>query len=129
MAANNDALPFILSETVVPSGAASVSEGAEVQHQATRMGLVLVAELAGADPLDGTYTIIVETADESDLAANTWSENALDSVSFDDVGTFQIQLTQPVFDKVRILIETDASNPEYLSLTAHWLCDTALTAN
>lgn len=129
MSANNDALPFIVSETVVPSGASTVSDGVTIQHQATRMGLVLVASLAGADPLDGNYTVIVETADESDPASNTWSENALDSVSFDATGTYQIQLTQPVFDQVRILIETDAANPEYLSLTAHWLCDTQLTAN
>lgn len=126
---NNDALSFSATETVTPTSASEVSDGVTVQAQATRMGLVVICELTGADPLDGNYTVIVQTADENDLAGNTWSENSSDSVTFDSTGTYSIELTEPIFDKVRVLIENDAGNPDYATLTMAWLADTELTPN
>lgn len=124
---NNDTYPYASSETFAPSAAAGVTDGKSITPQATRMGLIVECALSGADPLDGNYTVIVETAVSGEPAGGEWQENSADSVTFNAVGVYDVQLTVPVFDKVRARVETDATNPGRAALTLRWLCDQSLT--
>lgn len=128
MPTNNDAQPYVENEVVIPTGAAQVSYGFSIQPQATRMGLYLTAAETGAGAFNGTYTVIVETAVNEDPASGDWVELSFCSTSFNDVGVFPIQVVQPVYDKVRVRIETDAINPNRASVSVHWMCDQPLTA-
>lgn len=125
---SNDTYSFDSAETVVPSGAATNSTGVSVAAQATRMGLVIVADLTDADPIDGNYTVIIETSTSAAGASANWLENSEDSVTFAAVGTYTIQLVQPIFDQVRARIEADGVTPDAVTLTLNWLSDTSLTS-
>lgn len=127
METNNDAQAYVQSEIVTPTAAAEVSFGFAVTPQATRMGLTVELDLAGADPLDGNYTIFVETAVENESADGEWMELQFCSVTVGEVGLYPIAIVQPIFDKVRARIETNAVNPEYAQLTFRWMCDSDLT--
>lgn len=125
---NNDAQAFVEQETVVPSGATQVSYGFAVARQATRMGLAIVATRTGGAAYNGNYTVIVETAVVEEPAAGDWTENVFDSVTFAQEGTYVFNLTQPIYDKVRARVETDAGSPGRATLTLQWMCDTDLTS-
>lgn len=124
---NNDPQPYIETETVVPSAASQVSYGFAVARQATRMGLAIVASRSGVLAFNGTYTVIVETAVAEEPASGDWRENVYDSVSFNAEGTYLFPLTQLIFDKVRVRIETDAGAPARATLRMQWMADSDLT--
>lgn len=124
---SNDTYSFSATETLVPSGETTRSAGVTITKQATRMGLIIVAQLTDADPIDGTYTVLIETADAGEGASGSWNPNVLDSVTFDAVGTYQIQMTQPVIDKVRARVVASGATPDAVSLRLGWLSDTTLT--
>lgn len=128
MPTNNDAQAFVENETVIPTGAAQVSYGFSIQPQATRMGLYVTASETGLGALDGTYTVIVETAVNEDPASGDWVELPFCSVAFNAAGVFPIQVVQPVYDKVRVRIETDALNPDRAQVAVHWMCDQPLVS-
>lgn len=125
---NNDPQAYNETETVVPSGAAQVSYGFAVARQATRMGLAIVATRTGVAAYNGNYTVIVETAVAGEPRSGDWTENVYDSVTFDQEGTYIFNLTQPIYDKIRARIETDAGAPGRATLTLQWMCDTELTS-
>lgn len=124
---NNDAQPNVESEVVIPDGADVVSFGFAVTAQATRMGLAIGVDLAGADPLNGYYTVTVQTAVADDPAEGDWSTLEFCTVTFDATGLYLMTLVQPIFDKVRARIETDATNPERAQITLRWMSDQPLT--
>lgn len=127
MPTNNDAQAVVETEVVTPTTAAEVSYGFAVTPQATRLGLTVDVDLATADPLDGFYTVIVETAVTEDPAAGDWVELQFCSVTFNDIGLYPITVVQPIYDKVRARIETDATNPERAQISLRWLSDAELT--
>ena len=123
--ANNDTMAYSYTESITPDSAAVVTDGVEIERQATRMGLLIVA--TEEDTIDGEYTVIVETADGDDTSSGDWLENNLDSISFNAAGTYPIELTTAVLDKVRARIECTGATYGALSFELQWLCDTQLT--
>jgi hypothetical protein len=123
--ANNDAYSFTETESMTDASAAEVSTGFTVQKQATRMGCTVICTETGT--IDGNYTAIVETADTDEAASGGWLENSLDSISFNAAGTFQIQLTSPILDKVRLRLESTGTVAQ-ATFVVKWLADTELTA-
>ena len=123
---NNDVLPYAKQEPLLtPGGAVSVSAGVSVEHQATRVGLTIVTEVPGAAP-NGNYSVVIQTGTEDDSAFGI--TNDLDRVDgITGAGTFRIYLSQPIIDKVRARVETDAVNPERLTFRLCWGSDTELT--
>lgn len=123
---NNDAQANVASETVIPTTADEVSYGFTLEHQATRMGVSVEVDLATADPLDGTYTVVVETAVDDEAADGAWNPLIYCAVTFNDVGLYPIAVVQPIYDKVRVRVTNDAVNPERAQITARWMCDQPL---
>lgn len=123
---NNDAMSFTAQETLTPDASANVTDGVLVEKQATRMGLMIVAEELGV--VDGYYTVIIETADEDEDASGDWLENTTDSITFNVAGTYSFILTLPILDKVRARVESSGATPAAMGFTFQWLCDTELTA-
>lgn len=128
--ANNDILPYSKAEALItPSGAAQVSPGVTPAKQCTKMGLTIVCAVPGSAP-NGNYSVIIETADTAESAGGEWLENSTDRVDgITAAGTFQVYLSEPIIDKARARIETDATNPERLTFQLYWGCDTELTLN
>lgn len=127
---NNDVLPYSANEDeITPDADEVVSVGVTPAKQATRMGLTVIASEPGATP-NGIYSVVIETAVAGDSADADWHQNSNDRIDgISEEGSYHMFLTEPVLDKVRARIITDAANPERLAFDLIWGCDTELTLN
>jgi len=114
-----DILPFrseVLTLTPVASG--DFTPWVSPEKQVVKMGVIVQTTINA--PLDGSYDLIVETGPEEGDGATQTGDQIL---VIEEAGTFRLQFSNPILDRVRLRVQTDALTPSNITFAVIFVAD------